>query len=160
MPTWWELSVDELNGLILVNLSWYHHFNICRYDQVHKVLKDEHKNLAIVNDTMILKLVAKTGNFIPTPSANQIVFNVRQSSAFEYTRVLLKQCTGTLLHREQKKLSPLAWYTGGLEFFIILMLCLNSNAIFSSVRLITHGERIKVVSQLEAQRWQSSNQKL
>jgi hypothetical protein len=42
-------------------------------------LTDEHKNLSIVNNTTILKLVARTGNFIPTPSANQIVFNVRRS---------------------------------------------------------------------------------
>ena len=79
MPTWWELSVDELKGLILVALNWYQYFNVCRYDQIHKILTDEHKNLAIVNDTTILKLVARTGNFIPTPSANQIVFNVRRS---------------------------------------------------------------------------------
>ena len=79
VPTWWELSVDELKGFILVALSWYQYFNVCRYDQIHKILTDEHKNLAIVNDTTILKLVARTGNFIPTPSANQIVFNVRRS---------------------------------------------------------------------------------
>ena len=76
---WWELSVDELKGLILVNLTWYQYFNVCRYDHVHKILTDEHKNLPIVNNTTILKLVARTGNFIPTNSANQIVFNVLRS---------------------------------------------------------------------------------
>ena len=64
---------------MLVNLTWYQYFNVCRYDHVHKILTDEHKNLPIVNNTTILKLVARTGNFIPTPSANQIVFNVRRS---------------------------------------------------------------------------------
>jgi hypothetical protein len=64
---------------MLVNLTWYQYFNVCRYDHAHKILTDEHKNLPIVNDLAILKLVSRTGNFIPTPSANQIVFNVRRS---------------------------------------------------------------------------------
>ena len=64
---------------MLVNLTWYQYFNVCRYDHVHKILTDEHKNLPIINDLAILKLVSRTGNFIPTPSANQLVFNVRRS---------------------------------------------------------------------------------
>ena len=72
---------------MLVNLTWYQYFNVCRYDHVHKILTDEHKNLPIVNDLAILKLVSRTGNFIPTPSANQIVFNVRRSMNLVYSRV-------------------------------------------------------------------------
>jgi hypothetical protein len=72
VPIWWELSVVELKGLILVALNWYQYFNVCRYDQIHKILTDEHKNLAIVNNTTILKLVARTGNFYPISESNRL----------------------------------------------------------------------------------------
>ena len=75
-----NLSIDELKGLILVDLTWYQYFNAYRFDHAHEILTDEHKNRPIVNNTEVLKLVAiPTGNFIPTPSANQIVFNAHRS---------------------------------------------------------------------------------
>ena len=78
IPKWWELSIGELTGQILINLTWYQYFNVCQYNHVHKILTDDHKTLPIVNDLAILKLVSRTGNFIPTPSANQLVCNVRR----------------------------------------------------------------------------------
>ena len=64
---------------MLVRLTWYQYFNVCRYDQIHKILTAEHKELPVVHNLAVLKLVARTGNFIPTPSANQIVFNAQNS---------------------------------------------------------------------------------
>jgi len=43
------------------------------------VLSDEHKELPITKNQAVLDLVAKTGNFIPTPSAQQLARNVRLS---------------------------------------------------------------------------------
>ena len=50
---WWELSVRQaesydicqLNLVPKLKLTWYQHLEICRYDHVHKVLIEEHKNL-------------------------------------------------------------------------------------------------------------------
>jgi hypothetical protein len=75
IPKWRELSIGELTGQILINLTWYQYFNVCRYDHVRKILTDDHKNLPIFKDLAILKLVSRTGNFF---SSNQLVFNVRR----------------------------------------------------------------------------------
>jgi hypothetical protein len=50
-------------------------------------LTDEHNNLPVVVNATILELVARTVNFTPTHSANQIVFNVRKSMNLVYSRV-------------------------------------------------------------------------
>ncbi len=72
-------TVEKLHGLILVNLTCCQYFDVCRYIQVHEILTYEHNNLPIFNNTVILKLVARTGNFIPIPVANSMIFNVRRS---------------------------------------------------------------------------------
>ena len=79
IDSWWKLSTVELCGLILLSLTWYQYFNVCKFNNIHLILTDQHKNLPIVRDVSVLKLVARTGNFIPTPSANQLVVNVRRS---------------------------------------------------------------------------------
>jgi len=43
------------------------------------ILSDEHKELPITKNQAVLDLVAKTGNFIPIPSAQQLVKNVKLS---------------------------------------------------------------------------------
>jgi len=43
------------------------------------ILTDDHWNLPIVKNISVLKLIARSGNFIPTPAANQLLINVRRS---------------------------------------------------------------------------------
>jgi len=64
---------------MLIRLSWYQYFNSCHNDFIHLILTEEHKKLSIVTDLTFLSLVSRTGNFIPTPPANQLIFNVKRS---------------------------------------------------------------------------------
>ena len=50
-----------------------------RNRKVHMILSDEHKELPITKNQAVLDLVAKTGNFIPIPSAQQLVRSVKLS---------------------------------------------------------------------------------
>ena len=43
------------------------------------MLTEEHKKLPIVTDSTFLSLVSRTGNFIPTPTASQLIVNVKRS---------------------------------------------------------------------------------
>ena len=92
---WWELSTVELCGLLLVNLTWYQYFNRCR-SNIHLILTDEHKNLPIVRDPSVLKLVARTGKSIPTPPAKQLALNVRRSLNIFCIRVY--RCLSKAVH--------------------------------------------------------------
>jgi hypothetical protein len=71
-------SMGKLTGRIDINLTLYQYCNVCWYYHINKFLTDDHKNLQIVNDLAILKLVSRTCSFIPTPSGNQLVFNVHR----------------------------------------------------------------------------------
>ena len=64
---------------MLIRLSWHQYFNSCHNDIVHLMLTEEHKKLPIVTDSTFLSLVSRTGNFIPTPTASQLIVNVKRS---------------------------------------------------------------------------------
>lgn len=72
---------------MLIRLSWHKYFNNCHNDIVHLKLTEEHKNLPIVTDSTFLSLVSRTGNFIPTPPAAQLILNVKRSLHILYGRV-------------------------------------------------------------------------
>ncbi len=50
-----------------------------RNRKVHLILSDEHKELPIIKNQAVLNLIARTGNFIPTPSGQQLARNVKLS---------------------------------------------------------------------------------
>jgi hypothetical protein len=93
----------------------------------------KHNSLAIVNDATILKLVARTGNFVPTPSANQIVFHVNPSPNYFCIRLYKSKSQSIywdLITQEAEEARSAGLVAGDPEFFIIPTLCSKGNAIF------------------------------
>ena len=64
---------------MLIRKTWYVIFNRRRKLKVHLILTEEHKKLQIVQNHAVISLVGKTGNFIPTPSAQQLIRNLSLS---------------------------------------------------------------------------------
>ena len=60
-------------------MTWYQFFNRRRNLKIHLILTEEHRRLPIIENRAVLKLVGKTGNFIPTPPAQQLIRNVALS---------------------------------------------------------------------------------
>jgi hypothetical protein len=79
VPKWWEYSVEALTGQMLLRLTWYQYFNNRHTDHIHFRLTEADRALPIVTDPAFLSLVTRTGNFIPTPSAAQLIVNVNKS---------------------------------------------------------------------------------
>ena len=112
IPHWWELSVDDLYGEMLVRMSWYQILNRRRNMKIHLILTEEHQQLPIIKNQAVLKLVGKTDNFIPTPSAQQLIRNVSQSLNIFSVRVY-NQCSG-FIHRNRIEESRLAAEAAGI----------------------------------------------
>jgi hypothetical protein len=47
-----------------------------RNHKIHFILSEERKHLQIIKNQAVPNLVAKTGNFIPTPSAQSLIRNI------------------------------------------------------------------------------------
>ena len=96
---------------MVIRLSWQKYFNSCHNDCVHFILTDEHKNLPIVTNSA-LSLVSRTGNFIPTPSATQLIIDIKRLIHVLYGRI-----HSTLSHKVYKELiesSKIALATTGV----------------------------------------------
>jgi hypothetical protein len=61
---------------MLIRKTWQQIFNRRRDHKVHFILPEEHKHLPIIKNQAVLNLDAKTGNFIPTPSARSLIRNI------------------------------------------------------------------------------------
>ena len=112
IPHWWELSVDDLYGEMLVRMSWYQILNRRRNMKIHLILTEEHQQLPIIKNQAVLKLVGKTDNFIPTPSAQQLIRNVSQSLNIFSVRVY-NRFSG-FIHRNRIEESRLAAEAAGI----------------------------------------------
>ena len=99
IPRWRELSAEQLYGEILVRKTWRQIFNRRRNHKIHFILADEHKQLPIIKNQAVLNLVAKTGNFIPTPSAQALIRNIPLSLNIFCVRVY-NQFSG-FIHRRR-----------------------------------------------------------
>ena len=73
------MSVEDLTGQLLIRLTWHQYFNNRHIDGIHLKLTAADSKLPIVADPAFLRLVSRTGNFIPTPSATQLIVNVKMS---------------------------------------------------------------------------------
>ena len=87
IPRWWELSVNQLIGEMMVRQSWYQYLNRRLLSKIHLILTDEHKSIPILQRPSFLTLVARTGNFIPTPVASQLNSVVHKSLNIFFVRV-------------------------------------------------------------------------
>ena len=57
-------------------MTWYQILNQRRSTGTGKT--EEHQQLPIIKNQAVLKLAGKTGDFIPTPSAQQLIRNLSQ----------------------------------------------------------------------------------
>ena len=89
IPQWWELSAEELYGEMLLRKTWHSVFNRRRCHKIHFILTEEHKQLPIIENQAGLNLVSKTGNFIPIPSAQNLIRNIPVSLNILFVRIPL-----------------------------------------------------------------------
>ena len=68
-------------------VSNYQYLNRRRLSKIHLILTDEHKLIPILQCPSFLTLVARTGNFIPTPVASQLNSIVHKSLNIFFVRV-------------------------------------------------------------------------
>lgn len=84
---------------MLIRKTWRQIFNRRRNHKIHFILTEEHKHLQIIKNQAVLNLVAKTGNFIPTPSAQSLIRNIPLSLNIFCVRVY-NQFSG-FIHRNR-----------------------------------------------------------
>jgi hypothetical protein len=84
---------------MLIRKTWHQIFNRRRNHKIHFILTEEHKQLPIIKNQAVLNLVAKTGNFIPTPSTQILIRNIPLSLNIFCVRVY-NQFSG-FIHRHR-----------------------------------------------------------
>ena len=84
---------------MLIRKTWHQIFNRRRNHKIHFILTEEHKQLPIIKNQAVLNLVAKTGNFIPTPSTQYLIRNIPLSLNIFCVRVY-NQFSG-FIHRHR-----------------------------------------------------------